>query len=281
MPKSSAARVLAPSVRSSALVMSSRSSWATMASKSRPSAGISRSWAARAKLCSCRCGGRTSGKIISPRVIVVEQDAHGAGVDAQNFDAPEALRAFGGEFVDEMLDEQFQVAAALAQRRNLDGDDAEAIKKIFAESALGNLFAQVAVGRGEDAAIDADLLGGTDGAHLSLLQNAQQFDLHRLAELADFVEENRATRGGLKKSLLVGEGTGEGAFFMPEKLTFDEVFGDSAAVDGQKWKFRARTLLMNRARDQLLARPRLAADQNRRGGIGDARDHLEDALHGL
>jgi hypothetical protein len=40
-----------------------------------------------------------------------------------------------------------------------------------------------------------------DGTHLSFLQNAQQFDLHRGRHFADFVEKNRAFVAASNKPL--------------------------------------------------------------------------------
>ncbi len=53
--------------------------------------------------------------------------------------------------LEEVLGEEPQVVAALAQRRHLDGDHGEAEEQVFAEAPLGDHGPQVAI-RGRDHA---------------------------------------------------------------------------------------------------------------------------------
>ena len=71
----------------------------------------------------------------------------------------------------------------------------QAIKEVFAEPAGFHIGDQVAVGGGDDAHVDLDGLASADRLDLALLQRAQQFDLRRERQLADFVEEQRAAVG--------------------------------------------------------------------------------------
>ena len=91
-----------------------------------------------------------------------------------------------------MLNEQRNVVAAVAQGGQLDGDDAQAIIKIFAEEATGNEFAQVFVGGADDADIDSDGGFAADTFEGSLLQDAEKFDLHVGTEFGDLIKEDRS-----------------------------------------------------------------------------------------
>ena len=53
-----------------------------------------------------------------------------------------------------MLGQDGNILAALAQRRNGDPDDIEAIQQVEAEPAGGDLLTQIAVGRGDNAHVD-------------------------------------------------------------------------------------------------------------------------------
>src|SRR5207248_11663810 len=111
----------------------------------------------------------------------------------------------------EALGEERDVAAALAQRRHAQGDDAQAVEEVFAEAPGLHLAFEVAVGRGQDARVNDDGPGRADAANLALLQRAQKFHLHGLARLAYLVEEERAALGLLPQTFAVGGRAGEGA----------------------------------------------------------------------
>src|SRR5207248_2680853 len=79
-----------------------------------------------------------------------------------------------------------------AQRRNLQAHDVEAVEEIFAEaSALDGLF-EPGVGRGDDAHVDDERRRLAKWTDFAGLEEPQQLRLQIGAELADFVEEERA-----------------------------------------------------------------------------------------
>ena len=57
---------------------------------------------------------------------------------------------------------------------------------------------EVAVGRRDEANVDADRLDAADALELALLQRAQELHLHLDGDLADLVEEERAAVGELE-----------------------------------------------------------------------------------
>jgi hypothetical protein len=69
------------------------------------------------------------------------------------------------------------VGTALAQRGHAQGDASDAVVQVFAEAARAHVLLQVAVGGGNHPHIDQYRAAGAHGAHLALLQHAQQLDL--------------------------------------------------------------------------------------------------------
>src|SRR4029079_7555925 len=71
----------------------------------------------------------------------------------------------------------------------------------------------------------------TDTAHFALLQRPEHLDLKLRRQLGDLVQEQGAAVGGVKESVSVPQGSGKGAFHVPEELAFQERLGDRRAVD--------------------------------------------------
>src|SRR5947207_3202320 len=80
------------------------------------------------------------------RPLVLLDRAHGVGGDLLLRDGDPFA-----ELGDEVLDKERDVLAPLPQRRKSDGDDVDAIEEVFPERSLLNRFAQVAIGRRDDA----------------------------------------------------------------------------------------------------------------------------------
>src|SRR5690606_17914791 len=102
------------------------------------------------------------------------------------------LLELGAEVAEEVLDQERDVALALAQRRQAHLDHVEPVVEVLAEAALPDLLQQIAVGRRDQPYVDLD---GLDAAHpleLLLLDRAEQLHLHVDRDLADLVEEERA-----------------------------------------------------------------------------------------
>src|SRR5450759_3631337 len=78
---------------------------------------------------------------------------------------------------DEMIDQQRDVVAPLAQRRDVDGDHVQAIVQIFLEPAVAHHLPDVPVGGGDDAHVDLVAALRAERLELPLLQDAQQLRL--------------------------------------------------------------------------------------------------------
>src|SRR5690606_7678509 len=73
------------------------------------------------------------------------------------------------------------------------GPQIDACQEIFAEAALADFRANIAVGTGDQLKVAAALLVGSDRIEDFVLDRAQQHGLFLQTELADFIEEEDAT----------------------------------------------------------------------------------------
>ena len=108
--------------------------------------------------------------------------------------------------------------------------------------------------RGADHAhVHAPALVRADRGHHAILEDAQQLGLHRERQLAELVEEQRAAVGGAEQALAVCVGARERPLAVAEQRALDQRLRQRAAVDGDERPGRARALVVQRPRDQLLA----------------------------
>src|SRR6185295_2133882 len=105
--------------------------------------------------------------------------------------------------------------------------------------------------------------------------------LHPGRELADLVEEERPAVGLLEEAAPPRRGAGEGAGLVTEELAREHALGEDAAALGDEGPARAIAAVVDRAGHELLAGPRLAEDQHRHVGRGDAGHARGEEAHGL
>src|SRR6266481_1813057 len=188
---------------------------------------------------------------------VPQQDLHGGiAVLARSF------AVCGAELVQEMSGEDGDVLFAVTQRRHKEGNYVQAVEKILAEGAAGNLLLEILVCGGENANIHAESLAGADRLEALLFQNAQHLRLRAQAHVADFVEEERTAIGFFEFADLILSGAGEAALHVPKKFRFDQLLRDSGAVHLDKQAFAAQAGGMQGPRHELFARAALAIDQH-------------------
>jgi hypothetical protein len=97
-----------------------------------------------------------------------------------------------------VLHEERNVARALAERRDADGEDIQSVEQVSPKPPGANFGLEVTVRRRDEAYVDTHLLRATEALELLLLQHAQQLDLRVERELAHFVHEERALVGELE-----------------------------------------------------------------------------------
>jgi hypothetical protein len=207
-------------------------------------------------------------------VVVVE------GLEAGVAEARDMDAVLAGEALEEVLGEKGDILPAFAEGGDVDGDDVEAEVEVLAELLAGDAQFELAVGGGEDADIDLDGAGAPDPFELAFLEDAQEFGLDDGGDFADLVEEEGPAVGELEAALALGDGAGEGAFFVAEELAFDEVFGDGGAIEGDEGAGVAGAFAVERAGDELLAGAAFALDEDGGVGAGDAAEEGPEFLDG-
>src|SRR5207245_2770216 len=145
--------------------------------------------------------------------------------------------------------EQRDVVAPLSQRRDADDDDPQTVEEVLAEFPFRDLRLEIGVRGGDDARVDRHRVVRADPLDLPLLQRSEELHLRLERKIADFVEKNRALVGRLEEADARGDGAGERAAGVAEKLALHEVDGDRRAVDSKKWPIGAVRMLVDGARD--------------------------------
>ena len=133
--------------------------------------------------------------------------------------------------------------------------------------------------RGNQAHVGANRLRAAQPLELARLNHAQQLDLGRQVQLADFIEKERAPLGELEASFLRRVRAGERPFFVAEQLRFDEALRQRRAAHLDERPLRPQRVVVDGLRDQLFAGARLAADEHGRVGSRDLRDLLVHEPH--
>jgi hypothetical protein len=134
------------------------------------------------------------------------------------------------ELGEEVGDEFGQVLEVLAEGRDGDGEDVDAVVEVFAEAALGDHGLEVAVRGGDEADVGADELVAADAVEGLAFEDAEELGLEVEGEFADFVEEEGAVVGHFEFADALADGAGEGAFLVAEEFGFDEVGGHAGGV---------------------------------------------------
>ena len=186
------------------------------------------------------------------------------------------LRAARGEPLEEVLRQEQDVAPALAERRHVDADDVDAVVEILAEALLVHLASRSRLVAVTMRASNGDLRVAADRAHLALLERAQELRLHLERQLADLVEEERAAaspaRRGRRAAALASVKAPRAC---PNSSLSSSVGGIAAQLMATNGAVAPRAPVVERARDELLARAALARDEHRRVAVGDAGDEVE------
>ena len=182
--------------------------------------------------------------------------------------------------LDEETDEQGNVFGALAEGRDADGEDVEAVVEVAAELAIGHHCGEIAIGGGDDACIDADGAVAAEAFEFLLLEDAEELGLQLGRDVADFIEENGAAVGEFESADLLGNGAGEGSFLVAEELAFEQAGGDSGAVNLHEGSAVPAAEIVDGAGHAFLAGAGFAEEQDGRIGGGDGFHLFEDVAKG-
>ena len=179
------------------------------------------------------------------------------------------------------MDQLGNVLGALAQGRNANRHNIQPEIQILAKQAMRNQLAQIPVGRSDDAHIGANRAASTNRGKFAFLQHPQKPGLRFQRHVADFVQEQGAAIGLLETARRAGSGPCKGALLMPEQLALDQFARNRRHIDRDKRTVAALAVIMQGARYQFLAGPRLAAYQHRQVGRHQARQNPVNFLHRL
>ena len=94
------------------------------------------------------------------------------GVHDLTRDPRDATAELGPELVREMTDEKRNVAGPFPQRRQLDGEDVEAVVEVGPKVSLLHRSGEIAVGRGDDPDVDAASAKASDTLEFSFLEDS-------------------------------------------------------------------------------------------------------------
>ena len=175
-----------------------------------------------------------------------------------------------------VLDQQRQVAQALAQRRQLDAHLGDAEEEVAAEAPGVHLGAEIAPRRREHAHVDRleRAMPPTRLTCFSLRARARACGCSSSGSSPSSSRKSVPPSASASAPLRRSVAPGERALLVAEKDALGERRRDAPAVDDHEGPRRAVAGVVDGLRDELLARAGLAHDENteRRG-----RDLLEDA----
>jgi len=180
------------------------------------------------------------------------------------------------DFAEQVRRQRKNIAGSFAEGWNVDLKGVDAEEEVLAKRPLADHCFQIAVCGTDDADIDLGDLWVSDAADLASFEDAEQFRLHGEGKFADFIEEDRSVVGHFEQSHPRRIGTGKGPAAMPEEFAFDEIFGERAAVHGEKRLVGAKALLVHGAGHEFLPATCFAANQHGAFGGRDFRDQLTD-----
>jgi hypothetical protein len=138
----------------------------------------------------------------------------------------------------ELRDQERDVLAALAQRRQMDAEDVEPIVQVAPELLERDELPEILVGRRDDADVDVDGVLAADAQELALLEHAQELGLRRDRHLADLVEEDGAAVRELEEPSTRVDRPVNAPFSCPNSSLSSSVSGSAATLTAMKRLWR-------------------------------------------
>jgi hypothetical protein len=135
-----------------------------------------------------------------------------------------------GKAIYKSMSEQGGVTGTEAKRRDCDNDFGKPVIEILTEFAILDKCFQILMSRADDAHIYRNLIPSANALNDAFLEEAQEFRLEGMRQVADFIEHQGATASSFDLAWRGLCGSGKSAFFVAEKLAFEEVFRNGSAV---------------------------------------------------
>src|SRR5512134_1708804 len=133
-----------------------------------------------------------------------------------------------------MEGESGDVLRSLAKGRDPDLDRVEPEEEVLAESAGGDLCADVRVGGRDHPHIHLKRARGAEPLELAGLQDPEKLGLLADRHVGDLVQEESPAVGQLEASDAVGASVRESALDVAEELALEDALGYSAGVQGHE-----------------------------------------------
>src|SRR6266851_2403416 len=174
------------------------------------------------------------------------------------------------EALQEHFGQENSVVLPFAQRRKIDRQDIEPEQEVPTKMAASYKVSEVRVARRYDPYVGVAHHRAAHGTIFEILEETQQRDLRLRGQHFDLVQEQGSSFCFRDQASPGIASVGERSPSMAEQLALDQAIGQRAAVDGDEWKIPARAQVVDGARDQLLAGPGFALEENRRVTTGKA-----------
>ena len=194
-------------------------------------------------------------------------------------EAGDLARLVGAGAAQEVVYQQRDILPPVGEGRQMEVDHVQAVEQVLAKQARSHLAFEVPVGGRYDAHVHRFTDCAADGAHSAFLQGAQQLHLHRQRHVADFIQKEGATLGGPEQPRVFTDCPGESTLDVAEQFRFQQLFGQGAAVNGNKGATPLRVCLMYSPGQQFLAAATGAGNQDAHVGPGNLAYLVEDTLH--
>src|SRR5262249_48267698 len=169
---------------------------------------------------------------------------------------------FGGMSRKEGASGGDDVFCRLAQGGNWRWDHVQTEEQIFAEAPRRNLVLNYAVGRRDHAHIHVPRRGTSHAQHFALLKDAEQLDLKIASDFSDLVEKEGSPMSALEASGMRTDRPGKGTLLVAEELAFQHARRESLAVYRNEGTTYPIAVVVEHARDQVLAGTAFPLDQD-------------------
>ena len=158
-------------------------------------------------------------------------DVAGPGVVDQHIEGfPGKGRLFQAErpceTIQEIIDQQRDVFASLAQRGQLQGHDVQPVIKILAKVAIGDGILQVAIRGAEHADIHLNGFVAAQSLEGLLLQESQDLGLDQQGNIADLIEKDLPPSACWNFPMRCVGGAGKSPGLVSKKFAFQESLGN-------------------------------------------------------
>src|ERR1700719_4707513 len=126
----------------------------------------------------------------------------------------------GGELFDEVANKFRNIRFSLAERRQRNRKNIQAIVQVLSEFTVTDHLPQISIGGRDDTNIDARGTGAAYGLELALLEDTEQLGLKLQRHVSDFIKKQCASVRQREAADMRVDGARKGSAFVPEELAF-------------------------------------------------------------